>query len=773
MTGCPCLPFWGSWGPWGPSPTASPEAPLPRVRLPFPSLALDAGISNGSGFELRTLKPAAVFLALSKELGTPHLLKSVEEAMQMVDRAYQRTQEWLKEKLQSPTVKPSELLVAFKQPAGDTRAAVQAADYLHMTFDILKERLQAAGARDFNISDVLSRAQMTTIYKATGCCHQETSTTQCNFSSPYRTITGECNNRRIPTLGAQNRPYARWLPQEYEDGISLPRGWTPQKRYFGFPLPNVRAVSNSIVRFPNEKLTKDRHRSVMFMQWGQFLDHDMDFGPATTATLTFMTGANCNTCIKAPPCFPIEIPPNDLTKKQGDCIPFTRAAPACNGGYAIRNQINALTPFIDASMVYASEVKWARSLRNLTNDLGLMAINQEFTDKGRAYLPFGSPEGFMDMCRVTNKTFNICCFFAGDNRANEMPTLTVLHTLFVREHNRLATELKRLNPQKGGDYIYEEARKIVGAMIQKITFSEFIPLLLGNAAPFSWHRYRGYNESVDPRVASVFTNAYRFGHAIVRDVVFRLNSRFQVQSQTPLHQEFFATWRIIKEGGIDPIMRGLLAKPAKLIRQDQMVVESLRDRLFEQVSRIGLDLPSLNMQRGREHGLPGYNAWRRFCGLSQPRNEAELGQVLRNPALAKKFIQLYGTPNNIDLWVGGVAEPLVPNARVGPLFACILRTQFQKVRDGDRFWWQSPDTFTAPQRRALAQVTLSRIICDNTSIRQVPRFVFRRNQFPRSFVSCNAIPRLSLFPWKAKCESSYIPREGPETPNTKRVMLGE
>ncbi|XP_062815643.1 eosinophil peroxidase [Anolis carolinensis] len=696
----------------------------------------------------RIRTPIPVFPAFSKEL-----LKSVEEAMQLVNRAYQRTQERLKEKLQSETAKPAHILVAFKQPAGNTRAAVRAADYLHTTFGLLKERLRADGDRDFNITDVLTPAQMQTIYKATGCCHQETSTTQCNFTSPYRTITGECNNRRIPTLGAQNRPYARWLPQEYEDGVSLPRGWTPQKRYFGFPLPNVRAVSNRIVRFPNEKLTDDRYRSVMFMQWGQFLDHDMDFGPGTTATLTFRAGADCESCVKAAPCFPIEIPPNDPTKKRGDCIPFTRGAPACNGGYAIRNQINALTPFIDASMVYASEVKWARDLRNLTNDLGLMAINQNFTDKGRAYLPFGTPEGFVDTCRMTNKTFNISCFFAGDNRVNEMPALAVLHTLFLREHNRLATELKRLNPQKGGDDIYEEARKIVGAMIQKITYSEFIPLLLGNAAPRSWHQYRGYNESVDPRVASVFTNAFRFGHTIVRNVVFRLDSRFRLQSQTPLHHEFFATWRIIKNGGIDPILRGLLAKPAKLPRQDQMVVESLRDRLFEQVSRIGLDLPSLNMQRGREHGLPGYNAWRRFCGLSQPRNEAELGQVLRNPGLAKKFIQLYGTPNNIDLWVGGVAEPLVPNARVGPLFACILRTQFQKVRDGDRFWWQSPATFTPAQRRALSQVTLSRIICDNTGIRQVPRFVFRGNRFPRSFVSCKAIPRLSLFPWKATCES--------------------
>lgn len=80
----------------------------------------------------------------------------------------------------------------------------------------------------------------------------------------------------------------------------------------------------------------------------------------------------------------------------------------------------------------------------------------------------------------------------------------------------------------------------------------------------------------------------------------------------------------------------------------------------------------------------GYNDWRRFCGLSQPRDEDELADVLQNPLLAEKLIQLYGTPDNIDLWLGGLVEPLVRNGRVGPLFSCIIRTQFQNVRDGDR-----------------------------------------------------------------------------------------
>ena len=80
----------------------------------------------------------------------------------------------------------------------------------------------------------------------------------------------------------------------------------------------------------------------------------------------------------------------------------------------------------------------------------------------------------------------------------------------------------------------------------------------------------------------------------------------------------------------------------------------------------------------------GYNAWRGFCGLSQPRNERELGQVLNNNDLARRLLELYGTPDNIDVWMGGVAEPFVRGGRVGPLFACLIASQFQKIRQGDR-----------------------------------------------------------------------------------------
>lgn len=85
------------------------------------------------------------------------------------------------------------------------------------------------------------------------------------------------------------------------------------------------------------------------------------------------------------------------------------------------------------------------------------------------------------------------------------------------------------------------------------------------------------------------------------------------------------------------------------------------------------------------HLFSGYNKWRKFCGLSQPRTLSELAAVMNNTDLAQRLLNLYGTPDNIDVWLGGIAEPFVHGGRVGPLFACLIATQFQKIRQGDRY----------------------------------------------------------------------------------------
>ncbi|MBV97381.1 Eosinophil peroxidase, partial [Eschrichtius robustus] len=257
---------------------------------------------------------ATLILARLSEGTTPASPRVVEtsvvqscitEAKLLVDAAYNQTERSVKQRLHTGLASPMDLLSYFKQPVAATRRVIQAADYMHVALGLLEEKLQLQGSRSFNVTDVLTKPQMRLLSQASGCAAQDEAE-KC--SDKYRTITGRCNNKKRPWLGASNQALARWLPAEYEDRLSLPFGWTPGKRRNGFLLPLVRAVSNQIVRFPSKRLTSDQGRSLMFMQWGQFIDHDLDFVPESPARVAFTVGVDCErTCAQLPPCFPIKV----------------------------------------------------------------------------------------------------------------------------------------------------------------------------------------------------------------------------------------------------------------------------------------------------------------------------------------------------------------------------------------------------------------------------------------------------------------------------------
>ncbi|XP_073421308.1 myeloperoxidase-like [Dendrobates tinctorius] len=689
------------------------------------------------------------YIGVEKILNNDIIVNAVKEAKKMVDKAYLQTRMNLKTRSRRESASFQDILAYVKQPVGMTRNVIRSADYLDVTIQLINEELKITHPGRFNVSDVLTAEQNEIISQLTGCAYQYLPKV-CE-PSPYRSITGECNNRKKPILGASNTGYKRLLKPEYEDGISLPRGWTKSRPINGFTLPLARAVSNEIVKFPTESLTLDESRSLMFMQWGQWLDHDTDLSPDTPIRSTFFQGVDCEkSCMQAHPCFPLMIPLNDRRYVNGsECIPMIRSAPVCNLVTPVREQINVLTSYVDGSQVYGSDIKLATILRNHTNQLGLLAINQQFIDNGFPFLPF--TENPDDLCAKANQLFGLPCFLAGDIRVNEQPGLTVFHTLFLREHNRIATQLHKLNPSWSGETLYQETRKIIGSILQKITHKDWLPLLLGEEMSKVLPRYKSYNEDEDPSVSNVFTNAFRMGHTLIQPFIYRLAEGycpFDPEPAVPLHETFFTTWKVIRQGGIDPLLRGLIANKAKLNRQNQIMVDELRERLFKMISHIGLDLAALNIQRGREHGLPGYNAWRRFCGLSAPRNVDELATVMENRKLAESLIQLYGTPENIDIWVGGVSEPLVRRGRTGKLLTCLIGNQFRRSRDGDRFYYENPSVFCLSQRISIERVTLAHIICANTNIKEVPKNVFLGNQYPRGFIKCSSLPAMNLQPWK-------------------------
>ncbi|XP_032769432.1 lactoperoxidase [Rattus rattus] len=677
---------------------------------------------------------------------TVTICDTVEEVKASVNKAFLDSRSRLKRAMSAEVRSTRHLSDYLKHAKGRTRTAIRNGQVWEESLKKLTQFLTNATGQGLDL---------TSLFWKVGCNPPAPAVT-CNISNPYRTITGDCNNRKNPALGSANRALARWLPAEYEDGLSLPFGWTPGKTRNGYPLPQPREVSNQIASYLNEEGVLDQKRSVLFMQWGQIVDHDLDFAPDTEMGTDNYTKAQCDEhCIQGDNCFPIMFPTGDpKLKTQGKCMSFFRAGFVCpTPPYQslAREQINALTSFLDASLVYSPEPSMANRLRNLSSPLGLMAVNEEVSDHGRPFPPFVKMKP--SPCEVINATAGVPCFLAGDSRASEQILLATSHTLFIREHNRLARELSTLNPHWDGETLYQETRKIMGAFIQIITFRDYLPILLGDEMQKWIPPYQGYNESVDPRISNVFTFAFRFGHLEIPSTVSRLDENYQPwgsEPELPLHTVFFNTWRLVKDGGIDPLVRGLLAKKAKLMHQDRMMTGELRNKLFQPTHTIhGFDLASINIQRCRDHGMPGYNSWRAFCGLSQPKTLEELSAVMENEVLAKKLLDLYGTPSNIDIWLGAIAEPLVPGGRVGPLLTCLLGHQFQRVRDGDRFWWENPGVFTEKQRESLQKLSFSRLVCDNTGITKVPLNPFLANTYPHGFVDCSSVDKLDLSPWAA------------------------
>ena len=152
-----------------------------------------------------------------------------------------------------------------------------------------------------------------------------------------------------------------------------------------------------------------------------------------------------------------------------------------------------------------------------------------------------------------------------------------------------------------------------------ITYHDFIPALLGpNALP----PYSGYKPDIDPSIANSFsTAAFRVGHTLLSATLRRLDANNQTIGDLDLSQAFFNPTEI-SGAGIEPYLRGLASQIPQEV--DCYLVDGVRNFLFGPPGAGGFDLASLNIQRGRDHGLPRYNQVRQDFGLAPKTTFAEI-----------------------------------------------------------------------------------------------------------------------------------------------------
>jgi hypothetical protein len=504
-------------------------------------------------------------------------------------------------------------------------------------------------------------------------------------SGDIRTYDGSGNNPANPSWGKAGTDLLRTAPAAYGDGISS---------LAGADRPGPRDISNALNPQPKD-VTNSLGLSDFIYGWGQFIDHDLDLTPAGT------TEPDNIPVPKGDPWFD---PNNTGTQVIPDFRSIFDPATGTSTDNP-RQQPNTITAYLDGSVLYGSDPARAAALRTFagghlkTSAGGLMPFDT-----------FGLPEE-----NDTHQFPNSQLFLTGDVRGNENVLLVSIETLFVREHNRLADKFAAAHPDWTDEQLYQAARQVVGAEIESITYNEFLPALLGAGA---LPAYTGYDPTVNAGIATEFsTAAFRIGHSQLNgDVKFLDNDGNEIRPAISL-DEAFDNPVPVEQSGIDPLLKYLASDNAQEV--NPQVVDEIRNMLFGPPGSGGQDLLALDIQRGRDHGLPDYNTVRQAYGLPAVTSFA---QITSDPNLQAQLQALYGDVNHLDLLIGGLAEDHVAGSAVGPTFQAILVDQFERTRAGDRLWFEN--TFAGPELQELEHVTLADIIKWNTQLTNVQDNVF-------------------------------------------------
>lgn len=513
------------------------------------------------------------------------------------------------------------------------------------------------------------------------------------LSQEFRSIDGFNNNAANPEQGAAGTQLLRVTDVAYGDGISSMAG---QDR------PNPRTISNMMFE-QEESLFDQLNLSDFNWAFGQFIDHDI-----TLVSTSHTENAS------------VKVPEGDRFFAANSDILMFRSMAMSGTGTSLdnpREHFNNITAFVDASAVYGSDIERATWLRSFTsgrlktskgNLMPWNTVTGEFNAQ-----PDPSAPHMEDDTRSGSKLF-----VAGDSRANENPLLAALHTIFVREHNRLADEFAEANPDWDDEKLYQMARKHVGAYLQNIVYNEWL-VTQGVDLP----AYSGYNSQMGVGIFNVFSaSAFRQGHTLINSNIVRMKGDGQDINDGGilLRDAFFNPTVILLAGGIEPYFQGMATQPQQAL--DCKLIDDLRNFLFGPPGTGGgLDLAAININRGRERGLPDFNTVRSNFGLPRASNFKD---ITGDDESASLLETIYGGVDKIDSWVGMLAEDPMPDALFGETIMAIMKRQFQLLRDGDRFYFENDDALSDEEKITIRNTTFKDIITRNSNIEVMQDNVF-------------------------------------------------
>jgi len=491
-------------------------------------------------------------------------------------------------------------------------------------------------------------------------------------------------------------------------------------------LPNPRNIST--VLFSKGPLKFNSFDiAAISAAWGQFIAHDLIQTAAKSAGNNHQVNNNHSVNVPVPVCdstFDNQCTGTQtITVKRNNFHPLTGTS-----GSNPRRQLNEQTGWLDASTVYSTSPTRMAELRSFV--MGLL-IEDSVNGMPNACLRSSAP------VPMAHPNHGDPCILrmAGDIRANVAPGIVSLHGLFVLEHNRIARNLANKNPSWSDEILFYEARRRVIAIIQAITYNEYVIELLNGPLP----SYTGYNASMDARIDPNFAiAAYRYGHSGINTLYLCVTKEGEMckHGNLILRDVYFQPNLYLE--GTDPvtiadILRGLVVSPESNI--DTAMVDDVRNHL----EGIRADLAVADIVRGRDFGLPSFCMARVLYGVPLPCNN--ISDITKDPAIANILSSLYNNNASlVELWVGGLAEAGDSGSFIGPTFRAIIRDQFIRLRDGD--WWYYENSlanitidgktipaFTAEERTTIRQTRLKDVIARNTDWTAPPMSIFRTTTY--------------------------------------------
>ncbi|XP_072409163.1 dual oxidase 1-like isoform X1 [Chiloscyllium punctatum] len=507
---------------------------------------------------------------------------------------------------------------------------------------------------------------------------------------------GWYNNLAHHSRGTVDVPFVRLLPANYADGV-LEAVQEPE-------LPNPRNISNVAMQGMSG-IPCDRNRTVLFVYFGfHVIDEILE-----------ATGSGCpaeflNIQI---PCGDIVFDPNCTGDVQ---LPFQRGRWTTSSGQSPNNprlQVNHVTTWIDGSSIYGSSHSWSDALRTFSD--GLLD-----TSSG-GLLPRPST-GLIRLWKmadpVAKKAGLQGLYDFGNARANESPFLQAESIVWLRYHNYLARWFKDKNPNYSDEELFQRARKQVIAIFQNIVFYEWLPAFIGQ----NGSKYDGYKKQVDPGISPEFQSAaIRIINSLVPPGVYMRNKDCQFQSfssnvgEMPALRVCNNFWNreilhFEKPQKVNELIMGMASQIAE--REDNIVVSDLRDFMYGPLRFTRSDLVALDIQRGRDSGLPSYNQARRIFDLQPVTNWSSINPQLHSekPQLFDELAAMYNNDiSKLELLVGIFLES---NGVSDRLFPKLIKEQFERIRDGDRFWFENTKNgmFTAGELQEIKKTTYADVL---------------------------------------------------------------